>query len=108
MNHVTFSLTDVSSELGTRLNVELAATERLDANFVDYLRNRGMDLTDSADSAADGQGPSHELLSPELQVRKRTASRLVACVRAALLTAHGSCEPLWSRDDAKTSKPPRS
>ncbi|XP_061089610.1 pericentrin isoform X2 [Conger conger] len=58
---------NVSSELGTRLNVELATTERLDANFVEYLRNRGMDLTDHTDSAADSEGPSHELLSPELQ-----------------------------------------
>ncbi|KAG9340841.1 hypothetical protein JZ751_020033 [Albula glossodonta] len=58
---------NVSSELGTRLNVELATTERLDANFVEYLRNRGMSLADNSDSAADGEGPSHELLSPELQ-----------------------------------------
>ncbi|KAJ8352322.1 hypothetical protein SKAU_G00237980 [Synaphobranchus kaupii] len=58
---------NVSSELGTRLNVELATTERLDANFVDYLQNRGMDLTDNTDSAADSEGPSHELVSPELQ-----------------------------------------
>ncbi|XP_035264581.1 pericentrin isoform X3 [Anguilla anguilla] len=59
---------NVSSELGTRLNVELAATERLDANFLEYLRNRDMDLTNNTDSAADSEGPSLELLSPELQV----------------------------------------
>ncbi|XP_064183587.1 pericentrin isoform X2 [Anguilla rostrata] len=59
---------NVSSELGTRLNVELATTERLDANFLEYLRNRDMDLTNNTDSAADSEGPSLELLSPELQV----------------------------------------
>ncbi|KAJ8367067.1 hypothetical protein AAFF_G00333410 [Aldrovandia affinis] len=59
---------NMSSELGTRLNVELAVTERLDANFVEYLQNRGVALEDQTDSTAGDEEPSLDLLSPELQV----------------------------------------
>uniref|UniRef100_A0A3Q3K048 ELK domain-containing protein n=1 Tax=Monopterus albus TaxID=43700 RepID=A0A3Q3K048_MONAL len=43
---------NVSSELGARLRVELEQTERLDAQFVEYLRCRGMNPTVNTDSAA--------------------------------------------------------
>ena len=66
---------DVSSELGVRLKVELEQTERLDAQFLEYLRCRGMNpatntRTDNTrtDSAAGSMSYSDELLSPELQV----------------------------------------
>lgn len=59
---------DVSSELGARLRVELEQTERLDAQFVEYLRCRGMNPTVNTDSAAGSMSYSNDLLSPELQV----------------------------------------
>lgn len=59
---------DVSSELGARLRVELEQTERLDAQFVEYLRCRGMNPTVNTDSAAGSMSYSDDLLSPELQV----------------------------------------
>lgn len=49
------------SELGARLQMELEATERLDANFLEYLQQRGM-------TVADNMVASIKLLSPELQV----------------------------------------
>ncbi|XP_055764487.1 A-kinase anchor protein 9-like isoform X2 [Salvelinus fontinalis] len=65
---------NVSSELGVRLKVELEQTERLDAQFLEYLRCRGMNPatnthTDNThtDSAAGSMNYSDELLSPELQ-----------------------------------------
>ncbi|XP_042179861.1 pericentrin-like isoform X7 [Oncorhynchus tshawytscha] len=65
---------NVSSELGVRLKVELEQTERLDAQFLEYLRCRGMNpatntRTDNTrtDSAAGSMSYSDELLSPELQ-----------------------------------------
>lgn len=59
---------DVSSELGARLRVELEQTERLDAQFVEYLRCRGINPTANTDSAAGSMSYSEDLLSPELQV----------------------------------------
>ncbi|XP_052355300.1 pericentrin-like isoform X4 [Oncorhynchus keta] len=65
---------NVSSELGLRLKVELEQTERLDAQFLEYLHCRGMNpatntRTDNTrtDSAAGSMSYSDELLSPELQ-----------------------------------------
>lgn len=59
---------DVSSELGARLKVELEQTERLDAQFVEYLRCRGMNPAVNTDSAAGSMSYSEDLMSPELQV----------------------------------------
>ncbi|KAM4723553.1 pericentrin isoform 2-T2 [Anableps anableps] len=58
---------NVSSELGARLRVELEQTERLDAQFVQYLRCRGIDPTANTDSAAGSMSYSDDFLSPELQ-----------------------------------------
>lgn len=58
----------MSSELGARLRVELEQTERLDAQFVEYLRCRGINPTVNTDSAAGSMSYSEDLLSPELQV----------------------------------------
>ncbi|KAI9528762.1 hypothetical protein NQZ68_017360 [Dissostichus eleginoides] len=58
---------NVSSELGARLKLELEQTERLDAQFLEYLRCRGMNPTVNTDSAAGSMSYSDELLSPELQ-----------------------------------------
>ncbi|XP_043999044.1 pericentrin isoform X2 [Gambusia affinis] len=58
---------NVSSELGARLRVELEETERLDAQFVQYLRCRGINPTANTDSAAGSMSYSDDLLSPELQ-----------------------------------------
>lgn len=48
--------------------MELEQTERLDAQFVEYLRCRGMNPTANTDSAAGSMSYSDDLLSPELQV----------------------------------------
>ncbi|KAJ8003709.1 hypothetical protein DPEC_G00151130 [Dallia pectoralis] len=60
---------NVSSELGVRLKVELEQTERLDAQFLEYLHCRGMnpEANTHTDSAAGSMSYSDELLSPELQ-----------------------------------------
>ncbi|XP_039994200.1 pericentrin isoform X3 [Xiphias gladius] len=58
---------NVSSELGARLRVELEQTERLDAQFIEYLRCRGINPTVNTDSAAGSMSYSDDLLSPELQ-----------------------------------------
>ncbi|XP_036065913.1 pericentrin isoform X4 [Oryzias melastigma] len=58
---------NVSSELGARLKVELEQTERLDAQFVEYLRCRGMNPAVNTDSAAGSMSYSEDLMSPELQ-----------------------------------------
>ncbi|XP_041668237.1 pericentrin isoform X2 [Cheilinus undulatus] len=60
---------NVSSELGARLRVELEQTERLDAQFVEYLRCRGINPTANTDSAAGSMSYSDDLLSPELQAQ---------------------------------------
>ncbi|XP_048825950.1 pericentrin isoform X11 [Brienomyrus brachyistius] len=51
---------NMRSELGARLQMELETTERLDANFLEYLRQRGMTVADSVVA-------SNKLFSPELQ-----------------------------------------
>lgn len=48
--------------------MELEQTERLDAEFVQYLRCRGINPTANTDSAAGSMSYSDDLLSPELQV----------------------------------------
>lgn len=48
--------------------MELEQTERLDAQFVEYLRCRGINPTANTDSAAGSMSYSDDLLSPELQV----------------------------------------
>uniref|UniRef100_A0A671TA48 Pericentrin-like n=1 Tax=Sinocyclocheilus anshuiensis TaxID=1608454 RepID=A0A671TA48_9TELE len=58
---------NVSSELGAMLKLELENTERLDAHFVEYLRCRGMSPGEKTDSAAGSMHESHEALTPELQ-----------------------------------------
>ncbi|KAM9354836.1 pericentrin [Pholidichthys leucotaenia] len=58
---------NVSSELGVRLRLELEQTERLDAQFVEYLRCRGINLTVNTDSAAGSRSYRDDLLPPELQ-----------------------------------------
>ncbi|CAL8273746.1 unnamed protein product [Merluccius merluccius] len=58
---------NVSSELGVRLRAELEQTERLDAQFIEYLRCRGMNPAANTDSAAGSMSYSDDLLSPELQ-----------------------------------------
>ncbi|XP_058258622.1 pericentrin isoform X2 [Hemibagrus wyckioides] len=58
---------NVSSELEAKLRHELEHTERLDAHFVEYLRNRDMAPASRSDSAAGSLHHTYELLSPELQ-----------------------------------------
>lgn len=48
--------------------MELEQTERLDAQFVEYLRCRGINPAVNTDSAAGSMSYSDDLLSPELQV----------------------------------------
>ncbi|MBN3318927.1 AKAP9 protein, partial [Atractosteus spatula] len=55
-----------SSEVGARLKLELETTERLDANFVEYLRQRGMTLPDDNSMAQSAVKPEEDI-SPELQ-----------------------------------------
>lgn len=54
--------------MGAKLKLELEQTERLDAQFIEYLRCRGMNPTVNTDSAAGSMSYSDELMSPELQV----------------------------------------
>ncbi|XP_041119285.1 pericentrin isoform X2 [Polyodon spathula] len=58
---------NASSDLGAKLKVELETTERLDANFVEYLRQRGMSLADNPDRPAEFSLGSEDMLSHELQ-----------------------------------------
>ncbi|XP_042356085.1 pericentrin isoform X2 [Plectropomus leopardus] len=122
---------NVSSELGARLRVELEQTERLDAQFLEYLRCRGMNPTVNTDSAAGSMSYSDDLLSPELQgllkkvyqescriltlSQRRTASSTqphVSDVRAFSLnqTEHHSKDSFVIRDrlDNSSSNPPMS
>nr|XP_015214701.1 PREDICTED: pericentrin isoform X2 [Lepisosteus oculatus] len=57
---------DGSSEVGARLKLELETTERLDANFVEYLRQRGMTLPDDNSISQSAVKPEEDI-SPELQ-----------------------------------------
>ncbi|XP_018599903.2 pericentrin isoform X2 [Scleropages formosus] len=86
---------NVSLELGAQLQVELDAAERLDAHFLDYLRQRGMAPADSMDSVA----VNEELLSPELQSLLKKLYH-EACHILALsqpLTA-STAPPSWQRE----------
>ncbi|XP_058888084.1 pericentrin-like isoform X2 [Acipenser ruthenus] len=58
---------NASSDLGAKLKLELETTERLDANFVEYLRQRGMSLADNPDRPAEFSLGSEDMLSNELQ-----------------------------------------
>ncbi|MGH0128303.1 UNVERIFIED_CONTAM: hypothetical protein FKN15_001277 [Acipenser sinensis] len=58
---------NASSDLGAKLKLELETTERLDANFVEYLRQRGMSLADNPDRPAEFSLGSEDMLSHELQ-----------------------------------------
>ncbi|XP_041827485.1 pericentrin isoform X2 [Melanotaenia boesemani] len=123
---------NVSSELGARLRVELEQTERLDAQFVEYLRCRGMNPTVNTDSAAGSMSYSDDLLSPELQgllkkvyqescriltlSQRRAAPSIqqnVSDLQAFSLSQrqhyseHGSA-PLDHRDNSTLSNPPMS
>ncbi|XP_041117257.1 pericentrin-like [Polyodon spathula] len=60
-------VSNASSELGAKLKLELETTERLDANFVEYLRQRGMSLADNPDRPAEFSLGSEDMLSLELQ-----------------------------------------
>uniref|UniRef100_A0A673B4S6 Pericentrin n=1 Tax=Sphaeramia orbicularis TaxID=375764 RepID=A0A673B4S6_9TELE len=122
---------NVSSELGARLRVELEQTERLDAQFVEYLRCRGMNPTVNTDSAAGSMSYSDDLLLPELQALLRkvhqescriltlsqcraTSSTLphVSDVRGLSLShpQHRSedCSTFMDRQDKCSSNPPMS
>jgi len=68
IEYFLFSSSDVSSELGARLRVELEQTERLDAQFLEYLHCRGMNPAVNTDSAAGSMSYNDDLLAPELQV----------------------------------------
>ncbi|KAM9777455.1 LOW QUALITY PROTEIN: pericentrin [Neosynchiropus ocellatus] len=97
---------NVSSELGARLRVELEQTERLDAQFVEYLRCRGMNPAANTDSAAGSMSYSDDLLSLELQAllkkvyqescriltlsqRRATPAHLLVSDARSLSAAHG-------------------
>ncbi|XP_031414935.1 pericentrin isoform X2 [Clupea harengus] len=93
---------NVSSDLGARLKLELENTERLDAHFVDYLRYRGIAPADNADSAAGSMYHSDELLSPELQ----TLLKRVYQESCRVLSL--SRRPVPSGQTASDSSPPPS
>ncbi|MGH0117665.1 UNVERIFIED_CONTAM: hypothetical protein FKN15_041857 [Acipenser sinensis] len=60
-------VSNASSELGAKLKLELETTERLDANFVEYLRQCGISLADNPDRPAEFSLGSEDMLSHELQ-----------------------------------------
>ncbi|XP_029937869.1 pericentrin isoform X2 [Myripristis murdjan] len=92
---------NVSSELGVRLRVELEQTERLDAQFVEYLRCRGMNPTVNTDSAAGSMSYSDDLLSPELQeLLKKVYQESCRILTLSQRRATSSSQPHVS--DAKT------
>ncbi|KAM6912231.1 pericentrin [Xenentodon cancila] len=118
---------NVSSELGARLRVELEQTERLDAQFVEYLRCRGMNPTVNTDSAAGSMSYSDDLLSPELQgllkkVYQESCRILTLSQRRAAPSIHphvsdpktsltqtqhhSESGPLDHRDELSSSSPP--
>nr|XP_057947420.1 pericentrin isoform X4 [Doryrhamphus excisus] len=114
---------NVSSELGARLRVELDQTERLDAQFVEYLRCRGMNPTANTDSAAGSMSYSDDLLSPELQalLRKvyqescriltlshRRAPQCVQELNAISQLREDECPTLLNQGDKSSSDPPMS
>uniref|UniRef100_A0A3B3ZBW4 ELK domain-containing protein n=1 Tax=Periophthalmus magnuspinnatus TaxID=409849 RepID=A0A3B3ZBW4_9GOBI len=83
---------NVSSDLGARLRAELEQTERLDAQFVEYLRCRGINPTANTDSAAGSMSFSEELLSPELQALLRKVYQ-ESCRILTLSQRRGLCRP---------------
>ncbi|XP_062324892.1 pericentrin isoform X2 [Osmerus eperlanus] len=92
---------NVSSELGLRLRVELEQTERLDAQFIEYLRCRGMNPAANTDSAAGSMSYSDELLSPELQgLLKRVYQESCRVLALSQRPAASSSQPRLS--DTKT------
>lgn len=84
---------NVSSELGARLRLELEQTERLDAQFVEYLRCRGINPTVNTDSAAGSMSYSEELLAPELQGLLRRVYQ-ESCRILALSQRHNTTRPV--------------
>ncbi|XP_061599182.1 pericentrin isoform X2 [Cololabis saira] len=109
---------NVSSELGARLKVELEQTERLDAHFIEYLRCRGMNPTVNTDSAAGSMSYSDDLLSPELQgllkkvyqescrilsLSQRRAAPSTSLTRTQHLSGN---DPLDHRDELALGDPP--
>ena len=65
-----------------RLRAELEQTERLDAQFIEYLRCRGMNPAANTDSAAGSMSYSDDLLSPELQVMAPLPANVTVTWRA--------------------------
>ncbi|KAG7263687.1 hypothetical protein CRUP_035559, partial [Coryphaenoides rupestris] len=103
---------NVSSELGVRLRAELEQTERLDAQFVEYLRCRGMNPTANTDSAAGSMSYSDDLLSPELQrcstssAQHHVDAKVSGSLGQALCQSHERASPLDQADGAPPSAPP--
>uniref|UniRef100_A0A3B3YRD9 Pericentrin/AKAP-450 centrosomal targeting domain-containing protein n=1 Tax=Poecilia mexicana TaxID=48701 RepID=A0A3B3YRD9_9TELE len=93
---------NVSSELGARLRVELEQTERLDAQFVQYLRCRGINPTANTDSAAGSMSYSDDLLSPELQALLKKVYQESCRI---LTLSQRRCAPS-SQDNSTPSNPP--
>ncbi|XP_076871678.1 pericentrin isoform X3 [Brachyhypopomus gauderio] len=94
---------NVSSELEAKLKLELEHTERLDVNFVEYLRCRGMDPAPHPHSTAGSLGPSQDLLSPELQaVLKRVYQE--SC--RVLSLSHRPAPAGEPRPDSEEAPPP--
>uniref|UniRef100_A0A3Q2P6W8 Pericentrin n=1 Tax=Fundulus heteroclitus TaxID=8078 RepID=A0A3Q2P6W8_FUNHE len=101
---------NVSSELGARLRVELEQTERLDAQFVQYLRCRGINPTANTDSAAGSMSYSDDLLSPELQgLLKKVYQESCRILTLSQRRSAPSSQPNHShRDDSASFNPPMS
>ncbi|KAJ0009105.1 hypothetical protein NQD34_016520 [Periophthalmus magnuspinnatus] len=97
---------NVSSDLGARLRAELEQTERLDAQFVEYLRCRGINPTANTDSAAGSMSFSEELLSPELQALLRKVYQ-ESCRILTLSQRRGLCRPPGSEVKALSPVPPQ-
>ncbi|MFT7808003.1 pericentrin isoform X6 [Arapaima gigas] len=86
---------NMSSELGAQLQVELDVAEHLDAHFVNYLRQRGMAPTDSVDSPAG----SKELMSPELQgLLKKLYQEAGNILALSQSPAASAVPPSWQRE----------
>ncbi|XP_038584251.1 pericentrin isoform X3 [Micropterus salmoides] len=101
---------NVSSELGARLRVELEQTERLDAQFVEYLRCRGINPTVNTDSAAGSMSYSDDLLSPELQgllkkVYQESCRILTLSQRRATSSTHPHVSDLKAFSLSQTQHP---
>ncbi|XP_045553644.1 pericentrin isoform X2 [Salmo salar] len=98
---------NVSSELGVRLKVELEQTERLDAQFLEYLHCRGMNpaANTHTGSAAGSMSYNDELLSPELQgLLKRVyqeSCRVLALSQHNAPSKYPSLDPAICQLDSK-------